>query len=302
MTAFPRLRLPFLHLPFLLFCLSAFLPMTTGCVVTGQGGGLVERDEKTFAVNGKPDLTLSTFDGSIEVRSWDRSDVLVVVEKRAWDRGALSAIEVRAEQNGSRVEVAARRSPWFGWAGSLSARLIVSVPATADVRAMSGDGSIDIERISGAVDLRSGDGSIRGSQLVGDVRAMTGDGSISLERVEGTIEVHTGDGGIRAEGELSGVRARSGDGSIVVRAASGSSPDADWEIVTGDGSITLELPGGFDADIAAHTGDGGIRAEGIALSNVTGPMNRNTLRGRLGKGGREVRVRTGDGSITLRQF
>jgi hypothetical protein len=34
---------------------------------------------------------------------------------------------------------------------------------------------------------------------------------------------------------------------------------------------------------------------------VTGTIGKNNLRGRLGDGGRSVRVRTGDGSITLKR-
>jgi hypothetical protein len=39
----------------------------------------------------------------------------------------------------------------------------------------------------------------------------------------------------------------------------------------------------------------------VTISNVTGNIGRNTVRGRLGDGGKAVRVRTGDGSITLRR-
>jgi hypothetical protein len=34
---------------------------------------------------------------------------------------------------------------------------------------------------------------------------------------------------------------------------------------------------------------------------VIGEIGRNTVRGRLGSGGRNVKVRSGDGSITLRK-
>src|SRR6185503_19169234 len=101
------------------------------------------------------------------------------------------------------------------------ARLIVLVPASSDVGAKSGDGSIDIERITGRLQLRSGDGSIRGTRLGADVSAHTGDGSITLG------------------GKLAGVRARSGDGSVTIHADPGSVPTGDWDIVTGDGSVTL---------------------------------------------------------------
>ena len=132
--------------------------------------------------------------------------------------------------------------------------------------------------------LRSGDGCIRGRSLAGDVNAHTGDGSIKLESVNGTLNVDTGDGSIALGGMLTSVHARSGDGSVTIHAEPGSTPNADWDITTGDGSVTLAVPDGFGAELDAHTGDGGIRMEDITLSNVTGKIGRNTLRGRLGAG------------------
>ena len=136
------------------------------CVVIGADQArYVEREEKRFAVTGKPDVSLSTFDGSIEIRTSDRPEVLVTIEKRAFNKEAASRIDVHAEQNGNHIVIDVRLPKVahvfaFGFS-STSARLIVTMPASADVHASSGDGSIDVERLNGALDLRSGDGSIR---------------------------------------------------------------------------------------------------------------------------------------------
>jgi len=294
------------------------LPATLAAVLAAQGcvdiigadmNKYVERDEKHFSVAGKPDVTLSTFDGSIEIRAWDKPDVQVVVEKRGRDKDDVAAIEVNAVQTGDHVEVTVtepknRGAGGFGihFNNFRSAKLIVSLPASSDVAARSGDGSIDIERVTGRMQLRSGDGSIQGRRLGGDVRAHTGDGAIKLDGVNGALDVDTGDGSITVAGKLRSVRARSGDGSVTIRAETGSAPSADWDISTGDGSVTLELPDGFGAELDAHTGDGGIRMHDITVSQVSGEIRRNTVRGQLGSGGRLVRVRTGDGSITLKRF
>jgi DUF4097 and DUF4098 domain-containing protein YvlB len=267
----------------------------------------VERDEKHFPVAGKPEVVLSTFDGSIEIRPWDKPDVQVIVEKRGRDKEDVAVIDVQASQNGNRIEVTVsepKNSGGFNihFNNHRSAKLIVSVPAASDVAAKSGDGSIDIEQVTGRVQLRSGDGAIRGRSLVGEVTAHSGDGSITLDGVNGTLNVDTGDGSITLGGMLANVHARSGDGSVRIQAEPGSMPNADWDITTGDGSVTLALPDDFGAELDAHTGDGGIRMVDITLSNVTGQSGRNTLRGRLGPGGRNLRVRTGDGSITVRRF
>src|SRR5438105_2147386 len=276
------------HLRTLAVGLLAAVVASPGCVdiVGADIGRYVEREEKHFSTSGKPDVALTTFDGSIEVRPWDESGVEVIVEKRGRNKEDVSEIDVHAEQSGNHVEVTVRerRAHRFGLHfGGRSAKLIVSVPAASDLSAKSGDGSIDVERIDGRIQLRSGDGSIRARDMGGD------------------LDVHTGDGRVVVSGKLTTVRARSGDGSVTVHAAPGSAPAADWDIVTGDGSVTLELPDDFSADLDAHTGDGRIHMQDITVSNVTGQIGRNSLRGRLGAGGHQLRVRTGDGSITLRR-
>jgi hypothetical protein len=272
-----------LALPAVLTALLA----ASGCagIIGADLANYVERDEKHFAVSGKPEVTLSTFDGSIEIRPWDKPDVQVVIEKRGRDKNDIGEIDVHTEQNGNHVEITVtqpRHDHGFNFTNR-SAKLIVSLPASSDVSAKSGDGSIDIEKVAGHVQLRSGDGNIRGRMLGGDVEANTGDGSITLD------------------GKLTGLRVHTGDGHVTIHADPGSSTAADWEIVTGDGPVTLEVPDGFGAELDAHTGDGGINMRDVTLANVTGKTGKNTVRARLGDGGRTLRVHTGDGSITLKR-
>jgi len=63
----------------------AVLLASPGCVdIVGADLGqakYVERDEKHFSVSGTPDLTFITFDGSIEIRPWDKAEVQVVVSE-----------------------------------------------------------------------------------------------------------------------------------------------------------------------------------------------------------------------------
>lgn len=258
----------------------------SGCIdlVGADMGRYVEREEKRFTVSGRPELVVSTFDGAIEVRPWDRPDVEVVVEKHAGTRESAASMTVQAQQNGNTitVDVRAPHASGFSFHMGRSAKLIVSMPAAGDLTARSGDGSIDVERIAGKIDLHSGDGSIRARSLNGDVSVTSGDGSIQID------------------GVFSALRAHTGDGRITIVAADGARASKDWDITTGDGSVTLELPHAFGAELDAHTGDGSIHLEDITVANVTGRLDKRSLKGRIGEGGAALRVRTGDGSITLR--
>src|SRR5258705_12356223 len=160
--------------------------LTSGCgdiIIGADLGKYVEREEKHFSTSGKADVTLATFDGSIEVRPWDKPEVQVIIEKRARDKAAADEIDIRAEQTDDHIviEVKARKNEHrgmnLGWNLSRSAKLIVSMPASADLIARSGDGSIDVERITGRVEMRSGDGSIRAPDVGGEVTPHIADGS-----------------------------------------------------------------------------------------------------------------------------
>ena len=51
----------------------------TACSINVDTQGFIEREEKRFTVDGVADLTLYTFDGTVEVRVWDRPDVVVEI-------------------------------------------------------------------------------------------------------------------------------------------------------------------------------------------------------------------------------
>jgi hypothetical protein len=276
------------------------------CSIDVRGEGVVSREEKRFTVTGSPELNIRTFDGSITLRSWERNEVLVEIERRGPDTKAAEALVVTTTQEGNRIVVEAseprvrREGIQIGWQ-SASVSLTITGPRKTTVEARTGDGSISAENLLGTVGLNSGDGSIRGRRLEGTVRARTGDGSISIVDASGRVEVDSGDGSIELEGRLESLDVRTGDGSVRVAALDGSALKEDWSIDTGDGSIALRLPSGFDAEIDAHTGDGGVHASGFdGLS--TPPRDgadSGSLRGRIGKGGRTLRLRSGDGSINI---
>jgi hypothetical protein len=275
-----------------------------GCIIDVEGYEAVEEEEHVFVVNGVPDVDLSTFDGRIEVRGWDRSEVRVVVEKRAANRERLEEIEIETEQSGDRVRIAARRRDADGLRVTLAvgnnwrgARLVASVPHESNLVVRTDDGRITVADVAGTIELSTDDGRIRGEGLRGSVRARTDDGSVRLREVDGDVAVNTEDGSIRVSGALAGLEVSTDDGRIVIGAAPGSVMTGDWDLYAEDGRVTVDLPRDFSALLDLATDDGRIRVDDRFGGNAE--RGADALRRVIGGGGFVLRVRTDDGSIRV---
>ncbi len=273
---------------------------SSACSISLDAAQYVGKEDKNFAVTAKPEVVLKTFDGSIEVSAWDKSQVAVTIERRAGSQAEAEELKVTAEQVGNKVVIEAVKPEnrvQVGWNHGRSVSFVVHVPKQADLTATSGDGSIEARGLAGTVELKSGDGSIKAADLSGDVGIHTGDGSVEAANVSGGLSIATGDGSVSVSGAPRTLKAHTGDGSVHVDVATTTTPTDDWEVTTGDGSINVALPSGFNAVLDAHTGDGSVNADDFGLK--AHGDDRNDLQGTLGSGGKTLRIRSGDGSIRV---
>jgi hypothetical protein len=288
--------------------ISALSLGLAACSIDVSGQGIVKREEKRFVVTGPADLNLRTFDGSIQLKSWDKNEVLVEIERRGPDEESTEALVVSATQDGTRIVVEApeprdrREVIHLGSWQSPSVSLIVTTPRQVNVEARTGDGSISADDLVGTVGLHSGDGSIQARRVDGHLRIRTGDGSIDITDAAGRVEANSGDGSIELSGRFEALEVTTGDGAVRLDIADGSTLKTDWRVNTGDGSITVRLPRELDAELDAHTGDGGVHASGLPVAaerSGNEERNRDSLRAQIGKGGRTLRLNSGDGSIDI---
>jgi hypothetical protein len=280
------------------------------CSIDLQGQETVAREERRFAIadpdrQGPLDVVISTFDGAIDVRSWDRAEVLVQIERRAANATEGKALNVRSEQTPGRLTIEAPDprsggAVQFGSWRSPSVSLVVTVPRQTSVQANSGDGAIVVRDVAGRVAAKTADGAVRVEQVDGDVRIDTGDGAVAAIDIDGVLELNTGDGAVEVVGRVDTVRITTGDGPIRLDARDGSAMKNEWSVDTGDGAITVRLPAEFNADLDTFSGDGRITVSGVGnAASERGDNQPARLNVRLGSGGPALRVRTGDGPITV---
>ena len=237
---------------------------------------------KTYNLSGKPDLRIETSDANIRLTTWDQHTIEAKVITAHYKIGE-GGIRVEERQNGDSVEIDVRYPHHnfnIEW-GQHRVEIIVQMPREGRVNLRTGDGKIDVAGLKGEMDLHSGDGSE------------------NLEGVDGKLHASTGDGHITAHGRFDELELKTGDGHVEVRAAGGSSLAVGWRLETGDGNVSLEVPGELAADVDLHTSDGHIDLD--MPITTEGTIRRNEVHGKLNGGGSSITIRTGDGSIHLRK-
>jgi DUF4097 and DUF4098 domain-containing protein YvlB len=235
---------------------------------------------KTYTISGKPDLRVETSDANIRVDTWDKNTIEVHVTTKRYKIGD-GGIKIIEHQNGDSVDLEVRY-PHHVFTiefGNGRAEVDIHMPREGRMNLQTGDGSIEVANFKGTMDLGSGDGHQE------------------ITSVDGTLRAKTGDGHIRVSGRFDGLELTTGAGRIEARAMPGSAMTSSWTLHTGDGSVRLQLPDNFAADVDLHTSDGHINLEFPVT--VEGRLGEKNIHGKMNGGGNLLTVHTGDGSIDI---
>ncbi len=243
-----------------------------------QSNAAAEEWNKHWTVGPKPELHVASGDASVRIEPGDENAIDATVKTRGWSIGD-NGVKIIEHQSGNRVDLEVREPSSHFSFGVRSISIEIRVPRELTAEVHTGDGSIHLRGVHGSVRLDTGDGSIQGDDLDGALTAHTGDGSVHVNGRFDVLQLHTSDGSV--------------DASVVP----GSHMSSDWKVETGDGSVRLDLPHDLAADIELHTGDGSIHLD-IPVT-VNGLRNEHEIRGKINGGGPLLRVRTGDGSISV---
>jgi hypothetical protein len=259
--------------------------------------------DKNFAVGAHPIVHVTSDDARIVVRTGPPGAVHGHVRYYEHHWGFTSRTHdprVDMVQNGDDVTITIKQPTMFMLFGAVDSRLEVNlaVPEACDLVIQSGDGSVTLEQpVEGRIAVTTGDGRIIAHGTRGDMRFHSGDGAVICDSLDGMVAVRSGDGHVQLSGRFDKVENRSGDGRVEITAEKGSRMTEDWDIETSDGPLTVRIPQDLQAELDAHAGDGTIRFQlPVSLSE---PLDRHTIRGMINGGGPVLRLRTGDGTLTL---
>ncbi|MGI8836099.1 MAG: DUF4097 family beta strand repeat-containing protein [Pyrinomonadaceae bacterium] len=235
----------------------------------GSSSRFVKTETNTFSVPANARVNVSTYEGPITIRGWDKSEVMYTATKHGEDDTQLKELHIETDQQGPAVSVIAKSGDQRGWIA-----LDVFVPRNSSVHVSSQEGRLALQGVSGELTLRTVEGSIQVTDSQGQLKVSSGEGNIRIANFDGQADARTPEGSISLDGRFTGLTARTGEGSISLAVA----PDANFTIET---------------DVAEITN------RGLTITEDEAPSSR-TRRWKIGRGGTVFILNAGEGQIVLR--
>ena len=208
-------------------------------------------------------------------------DVQVVATKTS-RRSDVDSVQIKVVQHEHGVTICALYPTESGYTGECEA----GSGRPRNSSATAGVNNNDV-RVDFTVKVPAGVGFI-GKTVNGEIAATSLSGNVITKTINGSIRIST-----TGYAEASTI-----NGEISARLG-----DANWSgplnFKTLNGAINLDLPANVSTDVDAETLNGHINSD--FPINLISVKDRKHLRGRIGAGGRELFLKTLNGSINLRQ-
>lgn len=261
-------------------------------------------DEQTLVVPAPASRAISirNANGKTRVVGEDREDIEIRVVKSVRadcpDSAAklFESIRLQNSDSGDSLEIEVQISRKCSRHGI--AHLELRVPRNTTVALSSTNGKIYLEGLNRAVQARSSNGSISICEVNGDIDVTTANAKVACRATHGHLRARSSNGKIELGGHSGSVDASTSNG--VIKASIDSLGEVGVSLTTSNGRIALELPDHPDADIDIEVENGLIRNDLDLNFEEPASDTNGTVRGRVGKGGPPIRLRTSNGTVSLR--
>lgn len=259
-------------------------------------------DEETLQFKSPPGgvFRVHNSNGATRIAAEDRDDVEVTAYKTARAESPEAAAELLAE-----IRIATHETPERldlevevpkRWNRRGSANLCIKLPRAMEVWVAAANGKVDVAGVHGAVHARSTNGSAKVCNVIGDIDIATTNAKVCCACTCGALSARSSNGKIEIERHTGSIDAITSNGLIRVRLEGLSEPGV--TLATSNGRIVLDLPEEVDAEVDLRVDNGVIRND-RELCHTQRETHGRVL-GRLGKGGALIKLRTSNGSISLR--
>lgn len=182
------------------------LAMCAGLSAHAQG----RRFERHFTVQGKPVVTVQNATGRIQVRAWDKQEVMIVGQ-----RGSTN-VEVDTEQAGNRIEIATRVLSANANPDALRADYEISVPAESELQVRSDSGNVTVDSVHGDMSFDTVAADLALQDVEGYLVVKSIGGSTTCTRCSGRLDATSISGDVKLlQPTMDNVRVQTSSGNIL---------------------------------------------------------------------------------------
>lgn len=262
------------------------------------GAQRLGQDAETWRWEGKVDagkwVRIYNLNGSIEFSASPDDKVHVIAEKNTrrgpardvyfeviqGSSGNLTICAIFYEETRCEEDSYSTRSR-NNESNRVSVDMRVQLPRNTRWQASSVNGGVSVRDGGEEVIAKSVNGGVTVSNARGPVRASTVNGGVNVTTSEGPVSATTVNGSVTARMDrITGTE--------------------DMSFTTVNGTVRIEVPKDFDADVRFDTLNGSISSDfPIKLSGRFGPRH---AEGTIGRGGRSIRAKSVNGSVILRML
>ncbi|HTQ87613.1 MAG TPA: DUF4097 family beta strand repeat-containing protein [Candidatus Solibacter sp.] len=289
-------------------CSLALLSCAAQAAAAGPAGGAEpaaepaspHRLDKRFAVNGRAMVTLRNAQGTIVVKSWQRSEVEIIANH------ASVGVEVDAAQNGNRIEVVTHVLRGDVSPAELQADYEIYVPEETELEIKNDSGSVRVAQVYADVSVDTVLAKVELTDVSGDLTVHTVDGSFVCTRCVGRIEFISTSGGARFLQPVSrSLHAQTFSGALFYDGQ--FSPNGNYKLMTASGAIELSLSEKDSVKLSAHSRQGSVenqvnlKPESHIFHMLGASKGSSTLVGTTGTGLARVELTSFSGKILIRK-
>ena len=203
-----------------------------------------KRLEKHFKVEARPVITIHNPNGTVTVKAWTKSEVLVIADITS------SHIEAGAEQNGLRVDVATRHISENLSPDDFRADYQINFPEDAEHQIHNDSGGVSVANVLGDMTVETVAAGVDLQDVAGYLTVKTVGGSFECLRCAGRIEVSSISGNFKlVDTRSKHVHAQTSTGNILF--AGEFLPDGDYRLRNYSGVIELRYAPGDSFDLSA---------------------------------------------------
>jgi DUF4097 and DUF4098 domain-containing protein YvlB len=254
-----------------------------------------DRLERHFKVEAHPVITIHNPNGTVTVRAWTKSDVMVVAKR------ATSEVEVDAEQTGNRVDVQTRQVADTASPDDLRTDFEISVPEDAELQIHNDSGGVNVSNVLGDMNVETIAAGVDLEDTAGYLTVKTVGGAFQCLRCAGRLEVTSISGNFKLIDLKSVyVRAQTSEGNILFNGS--FLPNATYVLKNYSGAIEVRFSPGDSFDLSATSLKGKVHNE----ANLTPsshhhfvPRFGNALFGSYNSGRARVELNSFDGTINI---